>query len=105
MDNIKKLNEMRRQVKEELDHIPRRNFNQNMLRQVYWSLRLHSIGKKAETECSKEDILVKATELIQKDNPDFCPTGIDYEFFNRDNACKAAKGKTNVLACFQKKEI
>ena len=54
MEHIKKLNEMRKQVKEELNHIPRGDLNQNILRQAYWSLRLHSLGRKAKTKFLKK---------------------------------------------------
>lgn len=104
MENIRKLNEMRRQVKEELNHIARWDFNQNMMRQVYWGMRLHSIGKKAERESSKEEILVKAIKFIKKDNPNFCPR-FDDNFFDINKLRKAAKDDSDVLACFSKKKI
>jgi len=80
MENIiKKLKGMREQVKEELNHIPRGNLNQNMLRQIYWSLRMHSLGKKG-AEKSKEEVLVEATKLVRKDDPSFHPK-FDKSFF------------------------
>lgn len=103
IENIKKLNEMRKQVKEELDHMPRRDFDQNMLRQAFWSLRLHSLGKKVEAGTSKEEVLVKATKLIKKDNPNFCPR-FDDKFFDVNNLCKAAKDDNTVLVCFRRKK-
>jgi len=103
MESIKKLNEMRKKVKEELDHIPRRDFSQNMLRQAYWSLRLHSIGKRAGKERSKEEVLVRAAQIVKKDNPNFCPRFND-GFFNANNLYKAAKDDSGVLACFRKKK-
>jgi len=103
MEHIKKLNEMRKQVKEELNHIPRGDLNQNILRQAYWSLRLHSLGRKAKTKISKEEVLVKATKLIKKDNPAFCPR-FDDKFFDVDKLVELAKNDSDVLACFQRKK-
>lgn len=102
MKNIKKLNDMRAQVKEELNHLQRGDFNQNMLRQAYWSLRLHSIGKKSGIEKSKEEVLVKALQLIIKNNPAFRPK-FDETFFDIEKLCEIAKEDNNLLACFRKK--
>lgn len=104
MENIKKLNEMRKQVKDELNYIPRWDFNQNMLRQAYWSLRMQSIGKKAGIESSKEEVLVKSIQLIKKDNPDFYPR-INENFFDNAKLCRIAKDDSALLACFRKKEV
>ena len=43
-----KLKQMREQVKEEMKHIPRGDLNQNALRQLYWVVRMSSLGKKVQ---------------------------------------------------------
>jgi len=80
LEFIKKLNEMREQVKKELEHIPRGDLYQNIFRQTYWSLRLHSLGKKG-TQTSKEEVLVEAIKLVRRENPDFQPK-FDDKFFD-----------------------
>lgn len=65
-----KLIEMREKVKEELEYIPRGNFYQNMLRQMYWTIRLISLGKKVkdkkEYPDDKNKILKSAIENIKQ---------------------------------------
>jgi len=74
IDGIKKLGEMRGKVREDLEHIPRGHFEQNMLREYYWVERMNSLGKKSENpNASREDILEKAIENIKRDNPHFDP--------------------------------
>ncbi|MDI6859921.1 MAG: hypothetical protein QMC85_05455 [Methanocellales archaeon] len=99
MEHIMKLNQMREKVKEELNHIPRWDFNQNMLRQAYWSLRLHSLGKKSEKEKTKEEVLIEVTELIKKDNPSFYPR-FDEKFFDLRLLREVTKNKPNIQECF-----
>ena len=70
---VKKLVEMREKVKAELEYIPRHNFPQNILRTVYWAGRMHSLGKKAKFNETKEEVLKKSIELVQKDYPNFVP--------------------------------
>jgi len=103
MEHIRKLNEMRKQVKEELNYIPRRDFDQNILRQTYWGLRLHSLGKKAGCETSKEEVLVKALKLTRRDSPDFCAR-YDEQFFDSKKLYEAAKDDPSILGCFLKKK-
>lgn len=101
MEHIMKLNQMREKVKGELSHIPRWDFNQNMLRQAYWSLRLHSLGKKSEREKTKEEVLIEVTELIKKDNPNFYPR-FDEKFFDLELIREITKDKPHVQKCFFK---
>ena len=75
-----KLKEMREQVKKELEHIPRGGLPQNELRMYYWPLRMNSLGKKAKSNETKEDILRKSIETVRKDYPDFVPQ-YDEKFF------------------------
>lgn len=63
---------------------------------------MHSIGKKAGIESSKEEVLVKSIQFIKKDNPDFYPR-IDENFFDMNKLHKIVEGDKNLLACFQKK--
>jgi len=82
MNGIQKLKEIRGKVKEELDHIPRGNEAQNMLRMVYWNARLNSLGKKPRFR-SKEECLNYAIGLVRETYPEFEPQ-YDREFFELD---------------------
>lgn len=75
-----KLKEMREMVNKELEHIPRGSFPQNMLREYYQILRSHSLGKKAKTNKTKEDILLESINAVKKENPDYIPL-FDDKFF------------------------
>ncbi len=75
-----KLASMRKTVQEELKHIPRGNFDQNMFRQYYASLRMESLGRKAPYPKSKEDVLKEGIELIKKSHRGFEPS-YDQQFF------------------------
>ena len=100
---MRKLKEMRETVKEELKFIPRRNFDQNMMRQAYWSLRLHSLGKKADSTSTKEEVLVKATKLVRKDSKSFCPH-FDSEFFHEEKLIELSKSDPSVAGCFVRRK-
>ncbi len=75
-----KLKEIREQVKNELEHIPRGNQPQNELRMYFWPLRMNSLGKKAKNNETKEDVLKKSIEEVKNDYPDFIPQ-FDEKFF------------------------
>jgi coenzyme F420 hydrogenase subunit beta len=75
-----KLKEMREQVDRELEHIPRGSFPQNMLRMYYQPLRMHSLGKHARTNRTKEDILLESIAAVKRDWPKFIPH-YDAEFW------------------------
>ncbi len=75
-----KLKEIREQVKKELEYIPRGNTLQNELRMFYWPLRMRSLGKKAKSNETKEDILKKSIEAIKEDYSNFIPQ-YDKKFF------------------------
>lgn len=100
---MRKLKEMREIVKKELVHIPRKNFDQNMLRQAYWSLRLHSLGKKSNRSQSKEEVLIEATKLVRKDNKSFCPH-VDLNFFDQKKLIELSKKDESIKGCFMKKK-
>lgn len=89
-EDILRIKRMREQVKEELESIPRGNLDQNMIRQGYWALRTHNLGKKVKSPLSKEETLIQAVKLVQKDNPNFCPK-FDENFFDIDKLCNASK--------------
>ena len=74
------LKAMREQVMAEMKYIPRGNYAQNMLRMIYWPLRMNSLGKKAKTVETKESILKKAIEETRKTYPDFSPKYDDHFF-------------------------
>ncbi|MCG2718357.1 MAG: hypothetical protein L6408_05930 [Nanoarchaeota archaeon] len=95
---MRKLKKMREKVKEELDHISRGDFNQNLLRSAYWGIRLHGLGKKAEREISKEEALVNALKFIKKDTPNFC-LRYDETFFDKKSLCKLSKDNPSVYSC------
>jgi hypothetical protein len=68
-----KLKEMREQVKDEMEHIPRGSPLQNMLRLYYQPLRMNSLGKKAQIDATKEDILLQSIDAVKEEHPDFIP--------------------------------
>jgi len=79
---MSKLKEIREQAKKELEHIPKGGLIQNELRMYYWGLRMNSLGKKAKSHSTKEDILKKAIAAVKKDTPDFVPQ-FNEKFFKR----------------------
>ena len=74
------LGSMNAVVSAELEHIPSRPEPQNMLRLVYSSLRKNSLGKKAQTIQSKENVLRAAIEVVKQMNPTW-DGAFDREFF------------------------
>ena len=70
-----KLIEMREQVKKEIEHIPKGSLYQNLLRQVYSSFRMASLGKKEKFPNDKNEILKLAikniVEYTKKENVTF----------------------------------
>lgn len=69
----------------ELNHIPRGSLAQNMLRCYYESMRLRSLGRKATTKESKEDVLRKVLEAVKNQFPG---QSLEYNknFFKLDEA-------------------
>jgi len=43
-----KLFEMREIVQKEIEHIPSGDYKQNLFRQIYFTTRMNSLGKKAK---------------------------------------------------------
>lgn len=75
--------EMREKVQRELSHIPRGNEPQNFLRLYYQNLRMSSLGRKAKSDKTKEDVLKEAIDAVQKEYPDFAPR-FERDFFKID---------------------
>jgi len=75
-----KREEMRREINEELKHIPRgfRGSNQNLLRFYYNGMRMTDLGRNPASPA--KETLIRAIEAIKKDKPDFLPI-YDREFF------------------------
>ena len=68
-----KLKLMRSIVSEDLEHIPRFGFEQNLFRQLYAALRMNSLGRKAQYPDSKTEVLKACVKHYKKTNPDFKP--------------------------------
>ena len=73
-----KREELNKKVGEELKHIPRGSFDQNMLRACYNMLRRHDLG--LNPEYPAKETLVRSIETVREDKPDFLPI-YDKEFF------------------------
>ena len=71
--DISKAENMRTQLKKELEDIPRGTLIQNKLRMLYAPNRLKSLGRKATTLKTKEDVFKDCVEEIRKKYPDFVP--------------------------------
>ena len=66
-----KLSEMRDLVLQEMDHLPRwPKEQQSILRAVYWSARMNSLGKKADFPNDRSEVLQKCLESLAKDHPE-----------------------------------
>jgi hypothetical protein len=64
------LKEMRNKVLQELEQIEKTpRPQQSDLRMVYFTSRMHSLGKKAKGEKSAADVLRECIEFLRKDNP------------------------------------
>ena len=75
-----KLRQMRNIVSEDLEHIPRFGFEQNMFRQLYAALRMNSLGRKAQYENSESEVLKACVKEYKKKKPDFKPK-FDEKYF------------------------
>jgi len=79
-----KLIEMRKQTKEELEHIEKGDLYQNMLRQVYFDMRMNSMGKSRKNPDDKNEILKISIKIVKewakKDKAEFKPE-FDKRFF------------------------
>jgi len=75
-----KLKRMRDTVSEDLEHIPRFGFEQNLFRQLYSALRMNSLGRKAQCANSKTEVLKACIREYKRTNPDFKPA-FDQAYF------------------------
>lgn len=73
-----KRDELNEKVTEELKHIPRGSFDQNMLREYYNGMRRHHLS--LNPALPAKDSLLKAIGWVRKDKPNFSPI-YDKEFF------------------------
>ena len=78
--NIQKIITMRDQVKEELGHIPSSPKPQKDLRMVYWSQRMHSLGKKAVSTKSARQVLDECISYLRENGGTFTPKCSNHEF-------------------------
>lgn len=77
-----KLEKMRDKAKEELEHIRDWPEHQGELRAIYWSRRMHSLGKKAKSKQTAKEVLEKCISDLKPKYPDF-KFIYDEDFFNR----------------------
>ena len=65
---------MQQQVQAELEHIPRHpKQHQSELRMIYSMTRTHSLGKKAEQEKTKAEVLRESIAFVRQRHPDYEP--------------------------------
>ena len=74
------LKQMREKVLRELEHIPKTSASQGELRAVYWTKRMHSLGKKAKSNQTASEVLQESIKSLEKDYADF-KFDYDKEFF------------------------
>lgn len=72
------MEELNKKVAEELKHIPRGSFGQNMLRAHYNAVRRHDLSLNPALPAT--DTLLKAIKIVRKDMPDFLAM-YDRDFF------------------------
>lgn len=66
------LKEMREKALEELEHIPRHpKPAQSYLRAIYFTSRMHSLGKKAKEEQTASQVLQECIDFLKKEHPEF----------------------------------
>jgi len=80
---MKTRSEILRQVKEDLEHIPRgpKGSMQNHFRQMYSQVRKQHIAKTSKT---REETLVELWNDLKKGKPDFVPI-YDQTYFKRSH--------------------
>ena len=78
---FQKLKQIRGTVLAELNHIPKGSQPQGALRMLYWSLRMHSLGRKVRLKKTATEVLIESIELLKADYPDF-EFQYDEEFFS-----------------------
>ncbi len=73
-------------VGEDLDHIPRGDLDQNILRSIHNMQRRHDLAEDPATPW--HDSLVSAVAAIRKDNPAFEPTYLAEHFADETESMK-----------------
>ena len=68
---IDKLGKMREIVQEELKHIPGDNPAQKRLRQIYWMLRMNSLGEKISGQSIKRRYIARVRQNHQTESSRF----------------------------------
>jgi hypothetical protein len=66
-----KLKQMREIVLGELEYIPKWPEPQGELRMVYWSRRMHSLGRKVNRQKTAKEVLEESIAYLRRDYPDF----------------------------------
>jgi hypothetical protein len=61
---------MREIVLGELEHIPKWPEPQGELRMVYWSRRMHSLGRKVNRQKTAKEVLEESIAYLRRDYPD-----------------------------------
>ncbi len=82
--NGRKLIGIREKVKKELEHIPKGDVYQNWIRQLYFNLRMSSLGKKSKYHDDKNEILkiaIKDALKFAKENKGYFIPKYDKNFF------------------------
>ena len=79
---VQKLKQMREIVLRELEHIPDWPEPQGELRMVYWRLRMHSLGRRANKQKTAKEVLEESISSLKGDYPDF-KFEYDEQFFDR----------------------
>lgn len=77
-----KLKQMRQIVLKELEHIPNVPEPQGELRMVYWSRRMHSLGRKGDRQKTAKEVLEESITSLKRDYPDY-NFEYDEQFFNK----------------------
>jgi hypothetical protein len=70
-------------ARRELAHIPDWPFQQRILRQTYWNLRLNSLGKTAEVPNDPLKVIERAIAIVMQGAPPGTKLEYDVPFFRR----------------------
>ena len=77
------LKQMRATVLAELNHIPKGPAPQGELRMVYWTLRMRSLGRRADRRKTAKEVLEESIASLRGDYPGF-KFEYDEQFFSKD---------------------
>ncbi len=77
-----KLKQMREIVLKELEHIPNWPEPQAELRMVYWSRRMHSLGRKVDRPKTAKEVLEESIASLRGEYPNV-RFEYDGEFFDK----------------------